>query len=184
MPKVNPNAILWKIKNNPDIAPLLMDINPTDLSFSYRKLTNRKRTLGGFAEEHWGNELDTLNGNGHTAMFYGPNDTGISIYRRNSTAFANYLRFLEIYRNNGATFDPNYKIINVDSVIMQFGNKQFEGYFETLTTTEDPTYPFRYSYSFSYRVEKTTGEFEVATIMQVEQFQNQVQPQSLFPDED
>ena len=72
----NPKNIRWVIidtsGNVTTDATLEMLINPTNLDFSYNQIINETRTMGGFLQEFWGEQLTTASGSGETALFYDP----------------------------------------------------------------------------------------------------------------
>lgn len=63
----NKKLIIWQIGGLPQqytLPDLIMKINPQNLNQQYTQLINRKRTFGGFIEEHWGEQLDSLSASG------------------------------------------------------------------------------------------------------------------------
>jgi len=170
--KKNLKSIRWSIygSDNAAIIPaLVMDINPNELSISYSKIINRARTLEGFIEEHWGDDLNTISGNGKTAMFFG--DRGLTVgQRRDTESFGNFLKLIQIYSNNGVDLNSESKSVKVGRVRMQYDYKVYDGYFESLTITETAEDPFLLSYEFSFKVLKTFGEYKVAQPLHVSEF--------------
>lgn len=51
-----------------NVLRLVMDVNPTTLSISYTPLINVTQTDGGFVEEHWGDEADSLSASGRSPV--------------------------------------------------------------------------------------------------------------------
>ena len=78
----NRKLIIWQIEGLPEkfkLADLMMSINPKNLNSNYTQLINRKRTHGGFIEEHWGEQLDSLSASGTTKQFFGAHGLKVSV---------------------------------------------------------------------------------------------------------
>jgi len=152
---INRKPIIWQIQDIPDkykLPDLTMSINPQNLSTDYKQLINRKRTIGGFVEEHWGEELDSMSSSGRTANFYGP--TGLTNYaRRDTQAFLELEKFINIYRNNGTLFDEKTgMLVAQGSVVMNYDSAVYRGYFESLSITESGEKQFDLEYEFSFKI--------------------------------
>jgi hypothetical protein len=152
---LNRKPLIWQIRDIPNkyqLPDLTMSINPQSLSSDYKQLLNRKRTIGGFVEEHWGEELDTLSSSGRTATFYGP--LGLTNYaRRDTQGFLEFQKFVNIYRNNGTLFDEKTSLIVAQgSVILNYDSAVYRGYFESLSITESGDKPFDLQYEFSFKI--------------------------------
>lgn len=151
----NKKAIIWQIDGLPEkykISDLIMKINPQNLSSNYTQLINRKRTLGGFIEEHWGEQLDTLSASGKTGQFFGQN--GLTNARRRETeAYKNFEKLIAIYRNNGSLFhESTGKIIAQGWVVMNYDDCIYKGYFENFGVSEIADKQFELSYNFTFKV--------------------------------
>jgi hypothetical protein len=177
--KKNQRAIIWRIEDTTNPPPdLVMLINPDNLNLSYNQLLNETRTLGGFVEEFWGEQLTTFSASGRTAMFY--SSGGLTrLDSKTSTAYENFIYFLNIYRNNGksydnkstsATYKNSNKITSVGTVVMNYINKDYEGFFDSFTIRELAEKPFYLEYDLSFKVTRIIGDFIV-------QSQNFVQDQ-------
>lgn len=175
--KTNKQAISWRIEgllNTP--PPLTMMINPSNMDLSYAPLVSETRTLGGFIQEFWGEQLTTLGASGQTAMFY--DQSGITNKNvRTSESYQNFIRLVNIYKNNGKDYqeinsnwtetakrvalqNPN-RIKSFGAVIMTYIGKEYEGYFENFTFKELAEKPHNFEYDFSFKIEKTIGDFIV-----------------------
>jgi hypothetical protein len=151
----NRKSIIWQIQGLPSnlsLADLMMSINPRNLNISYSQLINRKRTHGGFIEEHWGEQLDELSASGTTRQFYGA--TGLTnLNRRDSTGWMEYDKLLTYYRNNGSIYDDKTsKIVAQGTVVMNYDSAIFNGYFEKLSIVESADKPYCLDYDFSFKV--------------------------------
>jgi hypothetical protein len=166
-----PIPINWSIKNNAEIPSLTMLINPANLDTAYSALITETRTLGGFAHEHWGEQLTTLSATGKTAMFVDSEKGLTNKESRSTEAYQYFITLLNLYKNNGkiysTVFDTNAtkanqtKIVGVSIVIMIFDGRQYEGYFENFTYTEDASQPFSLEYSFTFKVIRILGQLTV-----------------------
>ena len=169
--KPNKLAIIWRIEDITNPPPeLTMLVNPGNLETTYTQLINETRTLGGFVQEFWGEQLTTLSSSGRTALTYGLG--GLSNKEaRQSSAYENFVRLIDIYRCNGKdyktlkTFVSDAKnpdrIINVGTVIMSFDKNEYSGYFDNFTVREIGDKPFYFEYDFSFKVLKIIGDLLV-----------------------
>ena len=169
--KKNKQAIVWRIEGIKNPPPdLIMFINPTNLDFSYTQLVTETRTLGGFVQEFWGEQLSTLSASGQTAMFY--NNGGLTNKdARISESYQNFIRLVNIYKNNGKDYsderntlalkrNPN-KIVSLGTVRMVYTTKEYEGFFENFTIKELAEKPYNFEYDFSFKITRTVGDFIV-----------------------
>ena len=152
---LNRKLIVWQVTGIPDklkVPDLTMSINPQNLDASYTQLINRKRTLGGFIEEHWGEQLDSLSASGITRQFYGASGL-TNENRRDSDGYKQFDNFVVIYRNNASVYDDKTgKVIAQGSIVMNYDSAIYNGYFETLSITEESGKPFNLSYNFTFKV--------------------------------
>jgi len=151
----NKKSVIWQIDGIPDkykVPDLIMKINPSNLSSNYSQLINRKRTLGGFIEEHWGEQLDSISASGKTGQFV--NKLGLTNFtRRDTAAYNDFQNLIAIYRNNGVLYDSfTNRIIAQGSVVMNYDSNIYKGYFENFTITESADKPFELNYDFSFKV--------------------------------
>lgn len=102
----NNKAVLVELEDGSRINSLKMTPNPDSLSFSSSKIINRYNTMTRWVEEHWGDDIDTLNFSGSTYSFNATlgngAKTGLTSVSRNYSEAYNFLKFLvDIYRTNG-----------------------------------------------------------------------------------
>lgn len=169
--KSNKVPVIWRIVGIPDPPPeLTMLLNPGNLDTSYTHLVNETRTLGGFLQEYWGEQLTSLSASGRSAMFYGTG--GISNKESKlSTAYENFKRLVNIYRNNGKSYQPVHRtaaqyrnpnrITAVGTVIMTYHEKEYEGFFDSFSIRELAERPFYFEYDLSFRVTRVLGDLVV-----------------------
>lgn len=172
--KQSPIPIQWKIVGSATVPPLTMLVNPSNLDITYAPLINETRTLGGFVQEYWGEQLTTLSATGKTAMFV-ESEKGITNKdARLTESYQHFMSLLNIYKNNGkgysTTFDTvktranSSKITSLGYVIMIFDKVQYDGYFETFTYTEDAAMPFNLEYSFTFKVMRIMGQMQLSNL--------------------
>jgi hypothetical protein len=152
---VNKKAIIWQVQGLPErlsVPDLTMKINPRNLDNSYSQLINRKRTLGGFIEEHWGEQLDSSSASGTTGEFFG--EFGLTnTMRRDTEAFKKFEELVTIYRNNGSVYDDHTgQIVAQGFVIMHYDSAIYQGFFESLNIVESSQKPYCLDYDFSFKV--------------------------------
>lgn len=151
----NQKMIIWQVKGiseQLEIPDLAMKINPKNLDSKYTQLINRKRTLGGFIEEHWGEQLDTLSASGTSGTFF--SDFGLTnLNRRDTTAYRDLEQLINIYRNNGSVYDHKTgSIVAQGTVIMNYDGSVFHGYFENFSINEMAEKQFELFYDFTFKV--------------------------------
>lgn len=173
----NKQVISWRIIGLVSLPPTLtMMINPSNLDLNYTQLVNETRTLGGFIQEFWGEQLTTLSASGQTAMFY--DEGGITNKNsRISESYQNFIRLVNIYKNNGkdyqqipsnyteqakkvASQNPN-SIKSFGAVVMTYMGKEYEGYFESFSFKEMAEKPYNFEYDFSFKIVRIIGDFIV-----------------------
>jgi len=163
--KQNKQALIWRIEGTQEIIPdLTMLINPQNLDTSYTPLITETRTLGGFVQEFWGEQLTSISASGRTAMFY--SDNGLTVADAKDTdAYHNFIRLVNIYRNNGKIYSPTStnanRISAIGTIILTYSEKQFEGFFQSFTVKELPEKPFTLDYDFAFKITRTLGQIVV-----------------------
>ncbi len=169
--KQSPVPISWSIQGDGNIPPLTMLVNPANLDIQYTPLITETRTLGGFVHEYWGEQLTSLSASGKTAMFI-DRETGLTNKdARTTESYQFFMSLLNVYKNNGKgyfkTFDTPAstanptKIASLGVVTMVFDKRQYDGYFDSFSYTEDATKPFNLDYSFSFRVMRIIGQITI-----------------------
>jgi len=143
---------------------LTMDINPSEMTTSYKQTITRTRTIGGFVEEHWPESLDSISASGRTAMFYNMPTIGLTVLSANdSIAHQNFYKLVTMYKNNGRIYDSKTeKLYGVGRVRMFFNEKIYEGHFTSFNTKDTSDSPFTLDYDFVFEIERTIGEMVIA----------------------
>lgn len=171
--KQTPVPISWSVKGAAKVPPLTMLINPANLDTTYSPLITETRTLGGFAHDYWGEQLTSLSATGKTALFLDSEKGLTNKDSRTTESYQYFMTLLNIYKNNGkgyfTTFDTNAskanqtKIFSLGVVVMIFDKRQYEGFFESFTFTEDSMQPFNLEYSFTFKAMRILGQLTVTT---------------------
>ena len=131
---------------------MVMHVNPSTFEEQYTKLITRQITRGGYLQQHWGEELDSISCNGSTGAFI-TTTSGISaLNRKASIAYRKYLELVALYRNNGLVYDQRGNVIFSGSINLHFDSNIFNGYFENLVIAESSASPFVFDVSFTFKV--------------------------------
>jgi len=172
--KENTQAIVFRIDGlREEPPPLTMIINPANLNISYSSLVNETRTLGGFVQEFWGEQLTSLSASGQTALFINQSEGITNENLRDSESYNSFVRLLNFYKSNGKEYrdertketlaskaNPN-RIVKFATMVMTYIGKEYHGYFESFNFKEDATKPFYFDYDFSFKVTRIVGDFIV-----------------------
>ena len=138
------------------VPELDLHVNPSSLSMSYRKNIIRSRTRGGFVEEHFGDELDTLRVSASTGSFLNL-DVGTTVANRHQTlAMVNFQEVLSLYRNNACVYDTKGVITAQGFITITWDTYRFSGQFINFDWEEAAEMPFRYTFNFGFEVNRTT----------------------------
>lgn len=95
------------------IVALKLFPNPDSLSISSSKIVNRYNTMTRWVEEHWGDDMDTINFSGSTYSFNAEikagSRTGLTtVYRNYSESYKFLKALVDLYRVNGYLYqEPN-----------------------------------------------------------------------------
>lgn len=131
---------------------LVMHINPQSFSENHTKKIERIQTRGGFVEQHWGDEITDIQGEGSTGAFMNIY-TGLSSALRHKTiAWDRYRDLHDLYRNNGSVYDPNGNIVLQGNVMLMYDRGTYIGYFRSFEVEETEDQPFAFKVSWSFRV--------------------------------
>ena len=131
-------------------------VMPNSMQMSYRKNISRNRTRGGFVEEHFGDELDTIQINSATGSFLSL-FSGLTVVDRNKTlSMINFQEILSIYRNNACFYDSKGVVLSQGFVTLKWDNYLFNGQFVSFSWEETAESPFQFTFSFNFEVNRTT----------------------------
>jgi len=146
---------------NTVVPPLYMHVNPSTLNQTFQKKIHRYTTNAAYVEEHWGEELDHISANGSTGGFFHSGDTlkeNVYVGKQNVTNTYAYFKFqdlLDLYRNNANTYDSKGRVIKKGLILMSYDVGTYFGEFENFSYTEIAESPWKFSFNFVFKVEKT-----------------------------
>ena len=165
------------------IPDIILLVNPKNLDWTMNNTVHETRTRGGFLQEFWGSELDTLAASGQTAVAYVMrNDQksqggGLTIrdLRSDSAGYRNLRRLVDIYRSNGVIYGmramgnyatgsekerPAYRktLLYSGCVNILYDGVTYSGYFESFEVREAGDAPYWLDWSFTFKVEAHVGE--------------------------
>ena len=144
----------------PDRSTLLLPeamylhVNPESLDTSYSKAKESFQTLGGFHEQHFGDELAEISADQSSGAFVNT-DEGLAVHkRRQSIAYRKTYHLKEIFEGNGDVYDDSGKIVFRGNIRLMFEGGIYDGYFEDIDFSEASDEPFAFSVSWSFVVER------------------------------
>jgi hypothetical protein len=146
----------------PDGWKLILHINPQSMSLKYATKVERIQTKGGFVEQHWGDDPQTISFEAVTGAFMRlytglvsttePGFTGGT--RRETLAYDSYLDFLSLFHGNGSIYDTYGQIAAQGIIKITFDGGVYLGWFSSFSVTEAPDNPFRFSMTSEFTVSK------------------------------
>lgn len=165
------------------VPEMVFLVNPTELNWQLVNKVQETRTRGGFFQEYWPSELDTLTASGQTAVAYvvggdrgrGKQGGGLTIRDlRASAGYRNIRRLVDIYRSNGVIYGmrgmgnygvgndlerPIYRktLLHNGFVAIFYDGVTYKGYFENFEIREAGDMPYWLTWNFTFKVESYTG---------------------------
>lgn len=151
------NLILWQVPHLGNNRFIEMYVNPQGITFSNKKTITSKRTKGGFLNQYWGEELETVSVNGSTG------DGGIEainvlldVYRSEQLTFLQLAETAFANDSNSAKRrQPLGPLAN--SIIMWYMGQGKRGYFTDFQYDENVSMNGSFQYRISYVVLETIG---------------------------
>jgi len=170
------------------VPDVILLVNPASLDWSLTNTVQETRTRGGFMQEFWGSDLDTLSASGTTAVAYvasfdptGSASTrqggGLTIrdLRSDSAGYRNLRRLVDVYRSNGIIYGlramGNYAVGNSPEkpafrktllyggyVSIFYDGITYRGFFENFEIREAGETPFWLEWNFTFKVESHVGQ--------------------------
>jgi hypothetical protein len=163
----------------PDDLRMVLHVNPTTFSISRQKVIERIQTMGGWVEQHWGEQPATISLEASTGGFMRlytgvVSSTGLPAEinalirptsmqasgdqvrsaRRDTIAYDKYLDLLALFHNNGAIYDANGNVIMNGQVKLSFDHHIFWGWFESFSVSETAEQPYQFKLSANFIVER------------------------------
>jgi len=173
----NDNLYPLSIEDGQQIVAIKLLINPASVNFNMSKIVNRSKTMVGWVEDHWGEELDTVSLSGSSAAFvlgevsnvrdismgtkspqeFNTDDIGLTVKRRRETiGYKEFRRLIQIMNSNASDFDASTGFVTTRRFVkLSFEYAAMMGYFESFDTTEDASSPFKFTYQITYKAERT-----------------------------
>ncbi len=133
---------------------LIMHVNPSSFAESFSKKLERIQTLGGFVEQHWGDDLSEISGDQSTGAFINLYTGLSSMLRQRTIAWDRYQDLYDLYRNNGSVYDPYGNIVLQGWILLIYDRGTFVGTFRSFSMEETDDSPFAFKLSWSFKVEK------------------------------
>jgi hypothetical protein len=141
------------------LPPLYMQYNPQSWNQTFKKITTRYQTFSAYVEEYWGDDLDTISASATTGGFILDDQRSIGGYttynRRDTQSFQKFQDTMDVYANNGNTYDSQGRVIKKGSIIIFYDPGTYIGYFENFNYTEDANNPYRFTFDFTFKVTKS-----------------------------
>lgn len=151
--------VLFQILS-PDLTTLLLPdflflhVNPASLDLNYSKTITRIQTLGGFVEQHFGDQLTQISATGSTGAFISV-ERGLTTFdRRNTIAYRKFQQLLSVFKSNGSVYDDRGVVQFNGRVRIVFGGGSYDGYFTNFEVSESAEKPFAFDLSWSFKTTK------------------------------
>ena len=154
----------------PDGLKMVLHVNPRTMSITYGKIITRIQTKGGYVEQHWGENTQTIDFNMSTGGFMrlysglsnvtggtGAFDAGGP--RRETITYDKYLDMLALFHNNGSIYDTSGAIVFQGILKVTFDGGVYLGWFATFQVTEDAEKPFMFDLTANFTVNHEIHRF-------------------------
>ena len=150
-----------------------------------QKIT-RGKTKGGWVEEHWPPDLDTISVSGSTGAFilvadsismgllpkdaegnrgagveFGLATGNLVFLRRLSEASLSLEALADFYKNNGSFYEMDGQVAGIRDIDMFYMGDVYRGYFTEFIHSHEEENPNRFTYTFTFRV---TESFMTETV--------------------
>lgn len=145
---------------SPDMETLLLPeaiylhINPSSLDFSYTKNIERFPTMGGYVEQHFGEELTEVSADQSTGAFVNVERGLTASKRRDTIAHRKMEQLFSIFENNGVVYDDRGQPQFRGRIRMIWGGGIYDGSFRSFDISEKAENPFQFSLSWDFTVEE------------------------------
>lgn len=133
---------------------LIMHVNPSSFAETFNKKLERIQTLGGFVEQHWGDDLSEISGDQSTGAFINLYTGLSSVLRQRTIAWDRYQDLYDLFRNNGSVYDPYGNIVLQGWILLMYDRGTFVGTFRSFSMEETDDSPFAFKLNWSFKVEK------------------------------
>jgi len=155
--------LLFQVLSIDDETPLLpeamfLHVNPKSMGLTYTKNVERFQTRGGWQEQHFGEQLTSINVDVSTGAFINV-ESGLAVSNRRETiAYEKFEHLKQLFHNNGLVYDTNGTVQYRGKIRLMFEGGVFDGSFRDFSVAESASSPFQFTASFTFKVEKeSTG---------------------------
>jgi hypothetical protein len=141
---------------------MVLWVNPNSLTIKYTRKVERIQTLGGWVEQHWGDDTQaidiSMSTGGFMRLYTGlsnvtsPNTTGGT--RRETLAYDTYLDMLALFHNNGSVYDISGKVALQGIIKLTFDGGVYLGWFNSFTVQESADKPYQFTMSASMDIKE------------------------------
>lgn len=133
---------------------MVLHVNPSSLDTSYSKVISRMNTLGGFVEQHFGDQLTQISASSSTGAFVSV-ERGVTTFDRKDTiAYRKFLQLLDVFKSNGSVYDDRGVVQFNGRIRIVYGAGTYDGYFMTFDVTESADKPYNFELSWTFKVTK------------------------------
>jgi hypothetical protein len=133
---------------------LILHVNPSSFAETFNKKVERIQTLGGFVEQHWGDDLSDISADQSTGAFINLYTGLSSMLRQRTIAWDRYRDLYDLFRNNGSVYDPFGTIVLQGWILLIYDRGTYVGTFRTFSVEETDDSPFAFKINWTFKVEK------------------------------
>lgn len=148
---------------------LSMHVPPSEITYTYSKEISKNKARGNWVIEHWGDNMLSIECSGQTGVFY-RSDMGLTrTYAQYTYAHYELMQMLQMYRNNGMSYDPTYGVVDtISEITLTYDDKTYRGCFDAFNVRENAEQPYRFDYDFIFVARgesdtRVTGHFVQVT---------------------
>jgi len=145
----------------PDGVKLVLHVNPKTMAVKYQRKVERIQTRGGFVEQHWGDDTQSISFENATGAFMrlysGLSNVTNPAYggtRQETLAYDAYLDMLAMFHNNASIYDSFGRVALQGYIKITFDGGVFLGWFDTFTVTENADQPYQFAFTMEFTVAK------------------------------
>lgn len=142
---------------------LVMHVNPESLQETHTKKIERFQTRGGWVEQHWGDDMIEISADGSTGAFLNLYTGVTSVLRQRTIAWDRYRDLVDLYHNNAALYDPSGNVVLQGHIMLMYDRGTYLGRFRSFDVEESDDSPFRFSISWSFKIEHVILQVAVST---------------------
>jgi hypothetical protein len=148
---------------------LVLYTNPQSMQINYARRVARIQTKGGFVEQHWGDDTQTISFSAVTGGFMrlysglsNVTNPGAGGTRRETLAYDRYLDMLALFHNNGSVYDSAGSVIWQGIIKIIFDGGVFYGWLSDFSVDESAEKPYMFTMSFTFTVSKEVQSWRTA----------------------